>query len=189
MPAALTPGHPVQYLEIHEYVGRLQQYFQETYAESQVIQRERAEAQEPRGEGRVSAELKKGDIVLVKREPTVARAGPLRFQERVYPDLYRVNRVISASTFNVEPVVDPGGRTPFDQPLNADRLVRLDMPEVPLDPGQPRTFEVLNADNDTWYRWQIERFAVDGRCRCRAVADPARVEWLDLSKFHYRWVL
>ena len=85
--------------------------------------------------------------------------------------------------------MDPGGRTPFDQPLNADRLVRLDMPEVPLDPGQPRTFEVLNADNDTWYRWQIERFAVDGRCRCRAVADPARVEWLDLSKFHYRWVL
>ena len=30
MPAALTPGHPVQYLEINEYVGRLQQYFQET---------------------------------------------------------------------------------------------------------------------------------------------------------------
>ena len=29
MPAALTPGHPVQYLEINEYVGRLQQYFQE----------------------------------------------------------------------------------------------------------------------------------------------------------------
>ena len=52
MPAALTPGHPVQYLEINEYVGRLQQYFQETYAEIQVIQRERAEAQEPRGEGR-----------------------------------------------------------------------------------------------------------------------------------------
>ena len=47
--------------------------------------------------------------MLVKREPTVTRAGPLRFQERVYPDLYRVNRVISASTFNVEPVVDPGG--------------------------------------------------------------------------------
>ena len=66
MPAALTPGRPVQYLEINEYVGRLQQYFQETYAEIQVIQRERAEAQGPRGEGRVSAELKKGDIVLVK---------------------------------------------------------------------------------------------------------------------------
>ena len=90
MPAALTPGHPVQYLDVNEYVGRLQQYFQETYAEIQAIQCERAGAPEPRGEGRVSAELKKGDIVLVKREPTVARAGPLRFQERVYPDLYRV---------------------------------------------------------------------------------------------------
>ena len=92
--------------------------------------------------------------MLVKRESTVARAGPLRFQEKVYPDLYLVNRDISASTFNVEPVVDPGGRTPFGQPLYADRLVRLDMPEIPLDPGQPCTFEVLNADNDTWYRGQ-----------------------------------
>ena len=94
MPAALTAAHPGQYLDVSEYIGCLRQYFQETYAEIQVIQRERAEAQEPRGEGRVSAELKKGDVVLVKREPTVARAGPLRFQERVYRDLYRINRVI-----------------------------------------------------------------------------------------------
>ena len=84
--------------------------------------------------------------MLVKREPTVTRAGPLRFQARVYPDLHRINRVISASTVNVEPIVDPGGRTPFDQPLNANRLVRLDMPEIPLDPGQPRVVSVANRE-------------------------------------------
>ena len=50
MPAALTPGHPVQYLGVNEYVGRLQQYFQETYAEIQAVQHERAKAQEPRGD-------------------------------------------------------------------------------------------------------------------------------------------
>ena len=86
-------------------------------------------------------------------------------------------------------MVEPGGQTPFEQPLKADRLVRLDMPEIPLDPGQPRIFEVLNEDNETWHRWRIERFAADGKCLCRRDGDVGRVEWMELSKYRYRWVL
>ena len=137
VPAALIAGHAVEPISTDEYVERLSRYFKETYAPVERVQREHSESLEPSGDGRLAAELKRGDVVLVKREPTVGRSGPLRFQSRVYPDLYRVSNVISAGTFQVEPVVEPGGQTPFGQPLNAARLVGLDMPEIPLDPGQP----------------------------------------------------
>ena len=46
--------------------------------------------------------------------------------------LNRARGVISAGTFQVDPVVERGGQTPFAQPLNADRLARLATPSLNL---------------------------------------------------------
>ena len=47
--AALTPGPPVQYLSVNDYVERPNRYFHEIYAKIQSVQRERAEAHKPTG--------------------------------------------------------------------------------------------------------------------------------------------
>jgi hypothetical protein len=75
LPAALVASHPVEPISTDEYVAKLGRYFKETYAEVERVQREQAEPLESSGDGRIAAELKKGDIVLVKREPRLAGLG------------------------------------------------------------------------------------------------------------------
>ncbi len=37
------------------------------------------------------------------------------------------------------------------------------MPELELDPCQPRLVEVYESSTDSWTRFRIEKFAIDGR--------------------------
>ena len=57
-------------------------------------------------------ELEVGDLVLVRREPTVRREGPLRFQSRVHPDVYKIKK-IGRLTFEVEDLTDSNQPLPF----------------------------------------------------------------------------
>ena len=77
---------------------------------------------------------------------------------------------------------------PFLNPLHAERLVKLDMPELELDPRQLRLVEVYNSSTDVWTRYKIEKYAIDGRVMLRDVVSPALVDWHDLSELRYRWV-
>ena len=89
----------------------------------------------------------------------------------------------------MEDIADPVARIPFrGNKLNAERLVKLDMPELELHPDQANVIEVHQGDSDTWRRAVIEKFSVDGRCRLRWSDDQALTEWADLSRLRYRWV-
>ena len=131
-----------------------------------------------------------GDLVLVKREPSVRREGAKRFQERVHPDIFRI---VSGShpSFRIASVGNPNKKLPVINPVSADNLVKLDMPELELAPDQPRMFEVLPEEADPvsgWIQYRLERYAVDGTVRASRIDRPERKEWLDLSKCRYRWI-
>ena len=65
----------------------------------QWVKLEAIEKEEGRQEGRLGAELYPGDAVLVRREPTAVRAGPTRFQERVYEGIFVIKRKVSEGTY------------------------------------------------------------------------------------------
>ena len=115
--------------------------------------------------GHLSQELEVGDPVLVRRESTVERKGPTRFQSRVYGGTFVIKRKVSPTTFVVEDLVDKEYVPKFRQPLHAERLVRLDMPELGLEPGQPRRLETRESPVEPWNTYVLERFGADGRVR------------------------
>ena len=139
--------------------------------------------------GRLSQELEVGDRVLVRREPTVERKGPTRFQARTYPGVYVIKRKISPSTFVVEDLVDKDVVPTFKQPVNAERLIRLDMPELGLSPDQPRRLEMRESVTQPWNEYEIDRFGADGRVRLTLRDGAAQTQkWVDLSRCEYRWL-
>ena len=146
------------------------------------------EAKESTLDGYLSSELQVGDVVAIRREASVRREGPLRFQQRTYPELYRVSKKIGTHTVTVEPVTDRTAAVPVLQPINADRLVKVDLPELTLDPSSPRRLETYMEETDSWRAWNVERFSIDGRVLLRDVLLPAKCEWLDLSTVKYRWL-
>ena len=67
-------------------------------------------------------------------------------------------------------------------------LVRLDMPELGLKPGQPRQLEMKESSFDPWNNYVLERFGADGRVRLLLEGGAAQArKWVDLSKREYRW--
>ena len=139
--------------------------------------------------GSLGSELEVGDHVLLSREPTVERKGPTRFQSRVYPGVYVIKRKVSPSTFVIGDSADPHAVIPVRQPLHADRLVRLDMPELELSPEQPRRLELRTGPGEDWNTYVIERFGVDGRVRLMLEGGAAQTrKWVDLSEHEYRWL-
>ncbi len=133
----------------------------------------------------MSSELHVGDLVLVKKEPTIKRDGPSRFQSRVYPETYKIAKKVGRLTFEVVSITDPTDGVPFLNPLHAERLVKLDMPELELDPRQSRLVEVYDSSTESWTRYRIEKYAIDGRVMMRDVANPPLVDWHDLSELRY----
>ncbi len=91
-------------------------------------------------------------------------------------------------TFEVEDLTDPNQPHPFKTPLHAEHLVKLDMPELDLDPTQTRTLEILDTERDEWNKHKVEKYTVDGRVMLREVSNPQVVGWFDLSSLRYRWV-
>ena len=112
----------------------------------------------------------------------------MTFQSRVHPDVYKIKKKIGRLTFEVEDLTDPNQPLPFKTPLHAEHLVKLDMPELDLDPTQTRTLEILDTERDEWIKHKGEKYTVDGRVMLREVSNPQVVGWFDLSSLRYRWV-
>ena len=190
LPAALDMASSVQAISVDEYSISLVKCFQEMYADIQRAQEREVEKRENTLKGHISAELQVGDVVLVKRTPDSKSEVPRRFQSKTYPLLCRAKKKINVSTAVLEDLADPRAVLPFNERQHAERLVRVELPALALASGQPRMLETANADADTWTRWRIERFAVDGRVKlaCQEEGQEGRVEWRDLSTTRYRWV-
>ena len=100
-----------------------------------------------------------------------------------------ISKKISPSTFVVEDLVDKDAVPGFHQPLHAQRLVRLDMPELDLQPGQPHRLELRSNPAEPWAEYTIDRFGADGRVRlCLAGGTAQTRRWVDLTKCEYRWL-
>ena len=164
----------------------------DTYSAIDRIKTESLEKHEGETDGRRSAVLEVGDAVLVKREASEKRAGPTRFQPRVYPGVYKISVKISEGAFRVQDLADPEAKVSFTQPVNADRLIRLDLPELSLDARQPRCVEIKRESEDEWERFKIARFCVDGRVFLVKEEGEGAIRggtWVDLSQVMYRYVL
>ena len=154
------------------------------YDTVQQVKKETAEKDEFGAEGRIGYELHPGDPVLVKHPGD--RNGPARFRARTYPGIFVIKRKISPAAFEVEDLVDKTTSVPFTQPLNAERLIKLDMPELELRPGQPKRLEMRQRETQPWGEYTVERFGLDGRVSLRTPGGAA--QWVDLSKCEYRWL-
>ena len=140
--------------------------------------------------GRLSAENQIGDVVLVKRVRDERQPGPTRFHDKTYPELCRTEKKINVHTCIVEDLADLKSALPFHEQQHAERLVKVELPTLGLSEAQPRTLELMQDDAETWARWRVEKFAVDGRVRlqCLGETDPGYKVWVDLSCTRYRWV-
>ena len=176
-------------MDVGEYVTKLQEHLKQVHKSVERAQEEAQAEKEGRLEGHISHQLWPGDAVLVRREKTSARPVPLRFQPRCYPGVYRVKRKIDRHTFTVMDLADPRAELPFKQPINAERLVNLDMPELDLDGRQNRKLEIQESNDGPWTPFEIERFAVDGRVQIKRTDGVEDRRWCDLAQCRYRWIL
>ena len=98
-----------------------------------------------------------------------------------------IRRKVGPSTFFVEDLVDKTADLKgIKQPIHAERLVRLDMPELELHPGQPRRLEMRTSPIQPFNEYRIEKFGADGRVLLRTEGGGA--SWHDLTKCEYRWL-
>ena len=191
-PSSLIAEADIREITTEEYVQQILGYFQETHKDIELLAKEHQEGLEGRGEGKATASLEVGDFVLITRETSVRREGATRFQEKTYPEIFRIKKGLQ-HTFWVEYVGKRDETPPFKQPLPAARLIKLDLPRLELDPDQPRKLEIhrpgCEESDEGWEAWRIEKFAADGQVQLRNEIHPDTVEWVDLSEKRYRWLV
>ena len=190
MPSAITSEQPRVYMGVEEYSQGLLENLRETHKSVTRLQQEAYEREEGTLRGHLSKELLVGMAVLVRRRPRNKEEGPIRFQEKCFPGVYRIKARVGRHTFYVEDLADASAPCPFTQPINADNLIALDLPELELDPGQNRVLEIESENGAEWIRYQVERFAADGRVYLRILTyEHLASLWMDLSTVRYRWVV
>ena len=188
MPASMKASGPVNRLTVDEYCERLLRYLQETYQSIQRIRQNDAELEEGHARGVLSKRIQEEDLVKVIIPPRYAeRSGVARFQPRCYPGIFRVKKVLGEHTCEVEDATEPGKALRFNPRIAAERIVRVEVPELELGAEQMRRLEIWEPINNDWLACTIERHALDGRVYLRYDYDPTRVEWTDLSEVRYRW--
>ena len=189
MPVAMVAKSGRGFLPVTEYTVQLQAYMRDTYQAVKRLQTAAHERVEGTLSGHLSRELHVGDAVLVKRLPSGSGyEGPIRFRPSTYPGIYKVSVKISPTTFWVVDFADPNREIPFGQPVNADRLIRLDLPELELMPDQPRKLEGQEDDGFIWTEKRISRLFADGRAYLTNM-DGSEGEWCDIKKVKYQYVL
>ena len=152
--------------------------------------------------GHVSYELEVGDhcAMVLPSTDEKKRIGPKKFYDRTRPEVCVVDQKIGQNTYRLRNIhtgrVDPGTH-------HGRNLVKLDLGEIPVEPGQRRVMDIYENTSGSWGRHVIERFATDGRlCVRRQIpqsvgqaiewAVPRGPEgysrWIDPSEVQYRWV-
>ena len=102
--------------------------------------------------------------------------------------MYKVGVKISPTTPSIVDFADVNRDTHFSKPLNADRLSRLDLPELELMPDHARRLDIQDEHGVTWHARTNSRFLADGRVFL-VKPDGSGGEWTDLAKEKYRYML
>ena len=89
-------------------------------------------------------------------------------------------------TTGVPPVDNPA----YANRYPADRLIRLDMPELEMElpEGTPQRVEIYDDETAQWNAATTERWAVDGRVSLRFDYNEEECVWVDLTRCRYRWL-
>ena len=121
------------------------------------------------------------------------RKGESRFGHRTDGEIYKVTAVVGQNTYalgklttGAPPVQSPA----FANRYPAERLIRLDMPELELElpEGTPQRVEVYDDRMAEWNAASVERWAVDGRVSLRFDYREDECIWVDLTKCRFRWI-
>ena len=107
--------------------------------------------------------------MLLRGSPEQQRKGVHRFDKRAFPRIYRIKKKISSGTFIPADLADPDKKIGFRQPVNANLLVKTDLPELALERGVRRVSEAYRPTSDTWVAYQVERYCVDGTVGCNCL--------------------
>ena len=149
--------------------------------------------------GHVAYEPSVGDLCALAEPQTdeKEKLGPRKFFSRTRPETYRVAEKLGANTYRLADA-DTGAVMPVTQ--HGRNLVKLDLPLLPIEPGQKRVIEVYDNTTARWERHVITRFSTSGQvCLQHRIkqregrgpetwVDEGLPRWVDLSEIHYRWV-
>ena len=132
-----------------------------------------------------------GDLVVMKSEKR--RKGEDRFGHRTDGEIYKVQAVVGENTYALGKLTTgepPVSNPAFANRYPAERLIRLDMPELELEfpEGQPQRVEIYDEATAQWDAASTERWAVDGRVSLRFDNSEEECVWVDLTKCRYRWL-
>jgi len=196
LPTAMVARFPVQEITVDLYAEQLIAYLRTMYARLKALMADAQDAAETEAPGNLDHELQVGDLVLRIRSPhqlaTAAGPAPLRFTRHVDPVIYRVTHRSGGQPFAYRIVDngDPTRRLKFEQPVNREYLVKMDMPEL-QDPGvqERRRIEVYNVTPDVWRKGTLEKVAQDGRAKVRWDDDPEQLATLELADYRFRWLV
>ena len=196
LPTALVAKFPVQEVSVDEYAAGLVEHLREAYQRVQALMQDVANAHEEAAPGKLSRELKIGDLVLRRRNAKqvtdVAGASPARFVRTTDRVIYRVSSVVADQAFAYR-ICDhhaPWRKLHFQQPVSRKVLVKLDMPELEVEPVKElRRLEIFDLETKKWHRATLESMALDGRARLRYDERPAATEDVDLAGTQFRWLL
>ena len=195
MPRMLTQGLPARHLSVDDYVKNLLAYLRVTYDAVERIQAESIEGREMSVEGSAERELQVGDSVKVRLPPDQKREGPLKFMPRCRPGLFVITKRFGPNAFQIANCRNL--TRPEQHVYSADNLVKMEPPELDLEPGQNRVLEIYDNKRGEWTRHRIDRFASDGAILLspmipRMVAGTAVWDdfgvpfWTELDDCHYR---
>ena len=131
----------------------------------------------------------------MKVPPTTERGGPRRFEPKTRDRLWKIRKKIDVNVFILEDVLDANLVCPNAQA--AENLIKVELPEIALDPNHHRFVELYDENTDNWTRHKILKYSVDGRCLIQEtnetltdddviVHGPQR--WIDFSRHRYRWI-
>ena len=193
LPATLRTGLITESVSAESYSKELLRYLNEThkrvrqYAEQLNFEKEGTDKGDPG-----ATPLTVGDLVLLKTENR--RKGEDRFKQRTDGEIYRISAVVGHNTYALGKLTT--GAPPIANPIfanryPAERLIRLDMPELELElpEGTPQRIEIFDDMTSTWRAASTERWAVDGRVSLRFDDNDEECLWLDLTKCRYRWLV
>ena len=179
-------------ISVETYAQELLRYLREThqrvkqYAEQLQFEKEGTDKGDV-GAGRLAV----GDLVALKSAQR--RKGEDRFGHRTDGEIYRITEVVGENTYalgklttGAQPNINPS----YPNRYAADRLIRLDMPELELElpEGTPQRVEIYDEDAAQWDAASTERWAVDGRVCLRFDSNEEERIWVDLTKCRYRWL-
>ena len=202
LPRSLVGSGPIVAIGTGEYCEKLLTYLRDCYrsvrAQADALREE--EEIQAQDLGTLGMELCVGDLVMIRLDNNKRPKGTKRFHSKVGPEIWKIKGKVSPHTFRLCSANDETVLNNFTQ--HATNLIRIELPELDFDSSRKRILELSNDRTGAWDRYRIEKFSVDGRCQLRRLhqrpgahpiltqyEEEPTVEWFDLSKHIYRWIV